>query len=286
MEVASLAETFTQDLVASVANELPSARGQFAYSNAAGGLNLWLLNQAATGPQSPLLLSPNPGVVNLRAKGGVSLTGATSAVTGALGAGDRRVETTATTSFKDLRIMPTSFIQGPNFERSVVLIDDFSASVTCKSTALAATSVASATWQATVYYWVENDPNDGQQRGHYESVAASSSAGTDPLAAIKAANPMVYEDPTSNDPAGSPNDIYLFPVGHDHGGVVHDHPGYLVDWSSLPVTAAQMDSSGRTTSADINGAIRIDTAPTNPDVEGSGVNVSVAKLTCEAVDNR
>jgi type II secretory pathway pseudopilin PulG len=289
IDVAYLGETVTQNVLAAVANELPIAAGNLSYSTGGGGLNAWVLNQAATGPTSQLLMSPNPGVVNLRAKNGVVLSGGTSATTGALGALDRRVETTATASFKDLRIMPTSFILGPNFERSVVIVEDFSASVSCNSTANTATAAASATWQATLMYWVEDDPNDGVQQGHYATVTLTGVAGGDPLAAIKDQNPMVYEDPVDVSPAGSPLDLYLFPVSHTHTvdgePVTHDHAGYLESWSSLPTTSAT-DAEGRSTSADINGAIRIDTTPTNPSLPNSGLNVAIGKLGCRAVDNR
>jgi hypothetical protein len=47
-----------------------------------------------------------------------------------------------------------------------------------------------------------------------------------------------------------------------------------------------VDATGRVTDASIDGAIRIDTAATDPDNAESTLSVQVGKLSCEAADQR
>jgi hypothetical protein len=75
-------------------------------------------------------------------------------------------------------------------------------------------------------------------------------------------------------------DIYLF------NQPSASKKGYLEDLTSNKNPTTSVSADGRTVSASIDGAIRIDTNQlhaTNPD---TAYNVSVGKLGCEAVDNR
>jgi len=158
----------------------------------------------------------------------------------------------------------------------VIVIDDFSASLSCKATAVAGTSEATGSWSATLRYWADSDPGDGIAEGEYVTVSLSGAVGSiasDPLADLKAtSNPLVF------DHADPDRDVYLF----DDGTVA----GYVSDWSSRPEIQAAVDAAGRTSTVDLDGAIEMITSPVNPAVSQSAVRASIGAMSCEAVDKR
>jgi hypothetical protein len=91
-------------------------------------------------------------------------------------------------------------------------------------------------------------------------------------------NPLVY------DGAAVAQDIYLFE------DTTSGKSGYLNGWSSLynvTTTGFQKDvANGKTASADIGGALRIDTAPTDRTKATSSLQLSLGSLNCAAVDRR
>jgi hypothetical protein len=91
-------------------------------------------------------------------------------------------------------------------------------------------------------------------------------------------NPLVY------DGASDAQDIYLFE------DTMSSKSGYLNGWSSLynvTTTGFQKDvANGKTASADIGGALRIDTAPTDSALATSALQLSLGSLNCSAVDRR
>ncbi len=283
LEVAGIDDTLTSDLEVKVANQLPLAKGRFSYQDGAGLLDLWVMNQADTSNTAALRLDPSQKVFSIRpnAGDGTTLKGDTRAETTAVGAPDRKVETTAKTSFKDSRLLPTAgVIADTKFGGAVVAVESFSAETTCTATKEATTSAFTSNWSGVLWHWEDTNPSDGLPGGEYKRVdlGGSPSGTTDPLAATKTRNPLVYDDPDAN------KDVYLFRQVDATGAVVRN--GYLVDWKSKAVTGGGKSGDGSLVTAGIDTAIRIDTAPTNPALPESGLNVSIGKLSCEALDQR
>jgi hypothetical protein len=205
------------------------------------------------------------------------MTGSTAALATDIAGADRKVETSSGVSLSDVRMLPTTFIGG-DAEGAVVVIDDFDASVTCKSTGDPVSAGASAAWSATIRYWQDTtNTNPGVLNGAYVTETLSGADGVDRLAEIRADNPLVHDGLT---PA---EDVYLF-----DDPVVSGKVGYLSDWGSLfdiSSTGATEDALGETTTAAVDGALSINSAPTGTTAE-SGLKVNLGKLSCEAVDAR
>jgi len=293
--VAGIESTSTTGLKSSVSQALPTATGSFSYSTStvpAGTERLlWATGQLGPLNGVQLRLDDSQGLTSFRARGGSSLTlnGGTSATTTPVGSG-RKVETIASAAFGRLRLLPTSFIDSPVTdalgatlnEKAVIVIDDFQASTTCRSTAsTSGTAVATSEWSAKLRYWKDSNGLDNLSAGEYSSpIALSSTNASDPLGGLGTANnPLVYDGLTILD------DVYLF----DDPAHVPERRGYLRTWSSSFASSGQtssVDAFGRVTQAAINGAIRIGTAPTYPGREDSVLSVEAGKLNCASEDQR
>ncbi|MGH2786879.1 MAG: type IV pilus modification PilV family protein [Actinomycetota bacterium] len=281
--VAGIDGTLTKDLKVSVSQELPTAEGTFAFDAPTGTERLlWASAQAENVILALFGMDSNEGMVSFEPRAGKTLSGASQAVTESVQSFTRRVETSASAEFGRLRLFKTDFIDGSitdsfgvtTFPESVVVIDDFDASVSCKSTAsVSGPNAASADrgWSATLYYW-EDDQNDGIVQGSYESVSLSSSNNPDPLASVRSANPLVFDGLI---PA---EDVYLFEKAKKDG--------YLKNWSSLEPGTASVDPDGRVTQAAIDAAVSINTATMHSLYENSSLSIQIGKLTCEASDQR
>lgn len=319
--IASLGDATVSNLRAQQSGSLPIARGQYLFTS---GLSAFMTatNQADTS-DAGLRLAPGVEMVRVTptATGG-TVYGATEGLTTAVGAG-RKVQTTATvrgaatvgSGAGTISILPVRFTTPAN--GPVVEVSNFTADVSCPSTGVAATSVPSATWSATLRYWQETNQFDNVSAGSYVAVENAPGAGlsgspgtgtprVDPLAALVSNPPMVHEfvdplDPEASSPFGSEKDVYLFPVRHTHPAedgdgdgegdnepvdVVHNHAGYLSSWSSLPETVTSASPDGRSTSARIEGAIRMTTTPTSPANGVTAMNISIGSLSCQALDRR
>jgi prepilin-type N-terminal cleavage/methylation domain-containing protein len=266
----------TGTAIAQVLNELPTARGRFDFTSGTGQPRFWVNNPVGLRGVAELHLDPASAMLDVQRSGPVQLSGETAAVTTALSpTASRKVESTATARFAQLNLLPTSYILDLTSNKSVVSVEDFTASLTCRATANATPSLATGSWSATLKYW--RDPsNDGIPAGAYVHVPISgstTSTATDPLAAIKAAaNPLVF-DALDND-----DDVYLFDTPTERG--------YLQDWWSRPQLTSTNDASGRDTSVNLDGALQIITAPVNPDDDASSISASVGGMSCKAVDKR
>jgi prepilin-type N-terminal cleavage/methylation domain-containing protein len=268
-------------LGARVLNELPTAAGKFRYSGAAGQPSMWVDNQASRGPTSALKLDDTAQMVVLEPDGSTRLSGQTSAEATAVSPStSRKVEGVASVEFGKLQVLPTTFITHP--DDSVVTVSNFTASLSCKSTANATPASVVGTWQATLRYW--SDPaNDGLTNSTvpgavpaYVDVPLSGSltGGSDPLASLKtdAQNPLVYDDPVDA------NDVYLMDT--------LTRNGYLTSLSTRPLITSSKSATGRSTSATLSSAISIGTVPTSPGNDATVINVSIGTLSCDAVDRR
>ncbi|MGH2556314.1 MAG: type IV pilus modification PilV family protein, partial [Actinomycetota bacterium] len=267
-------------LKASVADELPTAIGGFTYKKAPGQEDLWVDSQADLSGSNPLRLDPSGHIVALRPRiTGLEqgLGGSSSVITTPLGTYDRGVNAKATLTVNELRLLPTNFITSPS--RSVFVIDTFSATVDCKSTGSAASAVPTATWTADIRYKVDPTNNGIIDATSYGTRTLSGSSASDFLAELKSSiNPLVYDGAAASD------DIYLFE------DPATNKKGYLSNATSLfdaGTSGISEGPLGQTTAAEIGGAIRIDTAATNPSKPGtSRVSVAVGSLSCQAVDKR
>jgi hypothetical protein len=311
--VASFAESATTTpLKATVSAELPAAAGGFAFTNPSSIFDLWVNNQAEVGGAQRLNHSqltpavvPAKPLLNVERLSGVTINGATSASVGALGTAGRGARTTASGGFGQFNLLPVDFIAGDNpHRRAVIQISGFASAVDCNSTANTATATATATYSATLRFWAENDwvagdparqRGDGTTAGGYRTITLSGANLSDPLAVFNATSPndpLVWEDNVAaNDTGnGSPRDIYLFPITHQHSVLeTHNHPGYLAKdtgWSSLfdLSGAGSVANGGRVTEARLGGAIRLNTTPLG--IPESALNISVGNLNCSASDLR
>jgi len=276
VNVAGVETTRTQNVDVGVTNELPSANGQFQLGNSGSATDdLWVAPQVDTDRALLLKLNTLRPMFIMHHGGANVMSGSTGALATDIAASDRKVETTANVSLDAVRLLPTTFISSSETERAVVVIDSFDASVSCKSTTDSLSAGATATWSATLRYW-KDSTNDGVLNGSYVALNLSGADGVDKLAEIRALNPLVHDGLVPTD------DVYLF------DDPVNGKVGYLTDWGSLfsaSSTGVTEDATGEVTTAAIDGALSINSAPTGTTAD-SGLKVNFGKLSCEAVDSR
>lgn len=276
------------------ATQPPSAQGGLTFLSG-DAVDFWLDRpEAARGSGSRWELALNSPLLSLVTADGLdtnttieTLSGYTRALTTNLPAGG--VNTTAHVEFEEMRLFPTTFAP-----EGVVRIDEFTADVACNASAASGTKAATATYSAVVRYWQESGTdatgaprnNNGVADGDYSAPQTITGTGTDLLAQIASANPLVYEQPEvlapEQRPALQPGDIYLFQT--------QDRIGYLSTWSTLRNPAGALRNNGRIASARLDGAVSINTAPV-PVPAGSvftqlPINISLGAMSCEAVDLR
>jgi prepilin-type N-terminal cleavage/methylation domain-containing protein len=315
--IAALANSTTDNQTVSASGEVPNASGSGTVigGSTEGVLEFWVNNQAEIGTSTSLQLAvdPNSPLFSVR-RGAGSVAFSSKAQTTSLLSGDRKVLTEASASVGRMRLFPTHYVTSGS-SKAVVLISDFTASVSCKSTATS-TSSATASYGGTLQYWAESAwlanrtlfaGDAALTGGQYSAgINLSDDAGravmnnlkpdvdtdgqTENGTQVAGTNPMLWESPLDANSYGSPLDIYLFPQEHEHlvGGnlIHHEHPGYISFWEATRSLPASVSTDFRTTSASIPPAIRINTVPTDPDVEGTALNIEVGRLTCESVDRR
>jgi prepilin-type N-terminal cleavage/methylation domain-containing protein len=264
--VAWLDDSNTSTLKATVANELPSSSG-FARTPSNVSVAAWVTNQADATSDSLLQVEGGEPMIEI-GRTSRTMQAETYATTTAADAASRVVETIADAKLGDVRITPVKFINGS--DDHVIRISDFAARATCRSTASAATASATGTWTATLRYWV--DPtNDGSYNGAYVTESLTAATAGSRLESIQASNPLVNDAPLAAD------DVYLFQTS--------TRQGYLTDWGATAPTVSK-SADGRVTNVNLDGAIRLDTSPTNQAIADSVMSVSIGKMSCEAVDNR
>ena len=310
--------SYTQT-ASSVTSDLPSAAGQGEVS-ASGALALvWADNQAETGDASRLKLADTGMVAWARPNPVDSTTGievATNATASPLAS--QQLLSTASVEVGSFLMLPTNYITDPTAAGAVVEVRGLEASVNCL--AKPASGGADGAWGATLRYWQDAADEDGLDTdgdgadldtGSYVEVALGDAAGADRLEEIQANPPLVYEDPTNTDPAGSPSDVYLFappPSQHLHDvdddnnpatpavdddadpttpdpQTQHVHASYLADWVAL-ADAEVDEGEPQVVSAAVDGALRITTGRTNPALLETVMNVSLGAVSCRSLDAR
>lgn len=272
LQVGFINDTSTDDVDVKASGGLPLADGGYAFGDGTGQNDAWIDNQADTSIDALLHLHPTDPVAFVRP----GTSGNTSSYATAIDS-NRRVKSSATVTMDDLRLMPVTFILDQLAgEHSVLIIDSFTASVTCDSTASTTTAVATGTWEAKIRYW-KDDGNDLLQTGSYQSFTLTGTidgvTNVGILDGLKGLNnPLVYDDPIDA------LDVYLFQ------DTLHPN-GYLKSMTvKAPSRAIELD--GRSTSAFVDGAVSIRTTPLDPTLAESAVDVSLGKLSCEALDRR
>lgn len=269
----SVNETATPATGVSVPNQLPSSSGNFAFTSGNGPDHFWVNNQKESGGVGSLLqFEDNTKIFSVHRLADKRLTGRSSAVATAVApTSSRKVETTAHAEAKRMVLLPTSFASG-----GVVVIDDFIADVGCKSTGTLGSATVSGTWQATLRYWRDTTNNGLAFGGYSLPIPLSGSLGstaTDPLAEIsKSNNPLVYDSVVSS------GDIYLF------DDPAAGREGYLDSWSSRPEIFNSKTATK--SSVNIDFAMQIVTAQTNPTNEQTKLALTIGKLSCSAEDLR
>lgn len=316
--VAWFAATHTKDITAATANDIPTATGRALFNpvttTAFDVLVDPQLNADATN-KNPLNLLPNTvltssGVINhpafsVRPDTAVanndacmppanttsnvcrSMFASTSAVTGPLSGGAaRRVETEARVGLPQVRIFPVSFIPGSlGASKAVFEVTDFVARVNCKATGNGTTVASTAEWSAKIRYWKEKASNDGKTDGEYVSETWTHADAGSKLATLKNNNFMVYEHPESTAIKSSqPEDVHMFPIT----GLLstENRRGYFTDITGGAPTVTRDTQAGRTATAKLAGALTFSTAPADPDVPQSAMNVVLGSLSCTAADRR
>ncbi|HEV2754563.1 MAG TPA: prepilin-type N-terminal cleavage/methylation domain-containing protein [Actinomycetota bacterium] len=265
------ATTMETGAATEVVNELPWAAGNLRYTSTGNQPTLWVNNQASVGNSTELLLSPlsNEGMVTIQRSGSTRMRADTSARAYSLTtSGGGYIESKANASFAEMRLFPTTFITAT--ERSVVVIKNFTSSVTCKAVATSGTPVATGTWSAELRYW-EDPPGLEGPRYTVRNISGSTTAGAAALTFDY--NPLVYDNPL-----GDAYDLYLF--RDDALG----RKGYFLEMTSTPLMAST--NTGGATSVSVDHALELITAPTKPGVNETALNVTIGNLSCGAVDNR
>jgi prepilin-type N-terminal cleavage/methylation domain-containing protein len=254
-----------------VTGELPKAVTNFNYP--ASTELFWVNNQVDVGRNTLLHLHATEHPFSIQRLSSNRMSGNTYAEATAVSpVASRKVHATAHTQFGKGIVLPTTFASG---DRGVVVISNFVADVECRSTGSLAGAIANGSWSATLSYWKDLNPADGAANGDFVDVPISGSTtgtGADPLAAIKAQNPLVYDSLTAS------GDIYLF--DDPAAGKV----GYLDTWSSNPTMTSAKTSQDASVSMPY--AINIATAKTNQANPESKLVINIGKLSCQTADRR
>lgn len=256
----------------SVPNQLPSAAGNFSFTAGNGPDHFWVNNQKESGGLGSLLqFDDNTKIFSIHRVADKRLKGNSSAIATAIApTSTRKVETIAHAEAARMVLLPTSFAS-----QGVVVIDDFSADVGCKSTGNVTTSTVSGQWTATLRYWIASGGalGGGQYSSPITLTGSLGSTAADPLLSInRTNNPLVYDALLSS------GDIYLF------DDPAAGRKGYLDSWSSKPEIFNSKTATKST--VNIEYALQIVTAQTNPANEQTKLALTIGKLSCNAEDLR
>lgn len=270
-----------------VANELPSAQGYFQTYGTTSGVMEGYFTNSQIDYTAMHLDSTQPLDYFIRITGGplTQLGSYTTATTYPLTSSSRAVETIARAGFAGLegpRIVASSKAKWNMF-----LMYGLDMQTNCKATADPSTASATATWTTTFSYYY--DPTNDGRAPNSPSVGTLTlaSSGNDifngtavanALDALQAVNPLEF------DGGSTATDLYMFEERDANGNVTKK--GFLSDALELKQPPTSVSADGRTATASIDGAIRLDYASLNPAIPETQTNVAIGKLSCEAVDNR
>ncbi|HEY7873833.1 MAG TPA: prepilin-type N-terminal cleavage/methylation domain-containing protein [Actinomycetota bacterium] len=269
-----------------IANELPQAEGEFkTYGTTSGIQETQITNSQID--YTTLDLDPTQPLFFMTKYTGTNPMGLgahTKANTFALNSASRAVQTQSLAGFS-----AGTWLRTNNGNRSwnSFFFNNFVANVNCKATGNSATASATATWSVDLSGYYDPSNNGSTPNGGTLWTAKLNSSGNDifngasvpdALASLKALNPLEIDVSTNT------NDIYLFEK-RDASGVI-TQKGYFSDMTALKNPPTSVSEDGRTVTASIDGALRIDTASLNAAIPETQTSFSFIKTSCEAVDNR
>lgn len=284
---------------ADVGAETPVAEASFQVPTSTNAADVWMNNSqrdfSSTGPMHmdasmPIFFTIRGGTAPQTPNGYVR------ANTGALNTTSRRVQTTAYANLPSFYLY--RIYAGKNGADSYYPLgfSGFTAKVDCNSTGNPATASATATWSLylTLSYDTSNSTSGGTVRGAIRTLTLRSSGSDDvdgvPVdgpAWLKAQNPLIWDG--NSVCCTSTSDIYLFETRDPSTGALTKR-GYLTDFTTLKNPPTTVSADGRTTTASIDGAIRIETASLrqgmDPDIPDTSMSLSLGNLSCNSVDNR
>jgi Tfp pilus assembly protein PilV len=274
----------------------PSARGRLSYTGISGldgASALFVNNQieraAVQGQATQLQLDRTKNVMAVERQLSSAINGCTAAsgVSGPTAAGS----TSPTCSFSNsanavgarvgarlgkLLLFPVTFIPATNPDTSVLVLENFTMSVTCGSTSAPGSATVLGSWTATLKVWRDLTADD-LLNGGYESFTIGGQIGT-PATTTQfgnIGNPLVY------DPVGTANDVYLLQGG--------GRKGYLSEGglTAPALLASSFNPATRTAQVNANSpAIQIVTVPTDPAKPETSLTVDVGSMSCATVDKR
>ncbi|MGH2806711.1 MAG: type IV pilus modification PilV family protein [Actinomycetota bacterium] len=263
----------------------PRAEGEGHSAQGSSGADLAVFNRRA---HNDFGLQTDEATVEVVKKpSGVQfIASESSAVTNALGSG---VDAEASTEFGEMRLFPTTFVTDNTHDGAVVAITDFTATIDCAARTNGTAVTPTVSYSAILHYWfdpIEDDLTTTSTGGpgnigvQYISVPLSLSGGTDPLVGVKTSNPLVY------DRNSDVRDIYLFPRTSAPA-----REGYLSNWSSLTTATTSVADAGRSVTANLDGAIDIETGGIEKDIANTvdpntALGISIGALSCSAEDRR
>jgi hypothetical protein len=277
-----------RNLKVDIAGELPQAEGAFqTYGSTSGLIEGYFTNSLTDFSGMRLDNSTSLGMAYFQRIGTAypgRLGNLTKANSYGLTAPNRAVETQASVGFGSLHLF--RFKSGSK-TWTPLLFNSSTGSVNCKSTANPATASATATWSLNWQVNYDNNPNSAVPNTPTPVTGRINSTGSDlyngapvadSIASLKALNPLIYDDSVAA------NDIYLFEKRNADGSLAQK--GYIADMIALRNPPTSVSADGRTTSASIDGALRIDSTALNPTIPETQTSISVFKASCEATDNR
>jgi prepilin-type N-terminal cleavage/methylation domain-containing protein len=276
------AHTATTPHRALIAGGNPVAGGNFAFLNGPNP-HFWIDNNREDTNAFDFQAGGNIRLFSVNPRGTNNITGSTSAVTNTIGSG---VTSTATTAANDIRLFPTQTIRNRNntYNGAVVVIENFTATVTCEATTNGVATTPTAGYSATLRYWfdpTENDVSDGS----YQTVNLSLGGGADPLQTIRtAAMATSGQGSLVIDSNNDTRDVYLFPR-------FNNREYYLENWSSVRSVSPVVASQGRQVSVSLEPAITLETTDiqrgtSGGQVTGTSFGISIGSLRCSAEDRR
>lgn len=279
-----------------VGSETPTAEGAFEVPTSASAADVWM-NNSQRDPSSEGPMHMDVGYpIFYTVRWGVTPptpNGYTKANTGALGSPDRRVQTKSYVNLPGFYFYRLYAGRNGREAYNPLLFYNFFATADCKSTANPSTAYATASWSVDLAMQYDNSNNGATTSdGDYAVTlrpgpdTLNGATVTDAIAQLKAANPLLYDG--SSVCCSSTSDIYLFETRDASGNLTKR--GYFTDWSQLDNPIATESADGRTTTATVQGALRVETASLrqtmNPDVPDTAMTFSFGNISCSAVDNR
>lgn len=265
---------------ATVTGGTPVAQGNFSFVNGPNP-HFWLDNNRDDTNAFDFQPGANIRLFSVNPRGSSdNITGSTSVVTGAIGSG---VRATATTTLNEIRLFPTNAIRriDSTYGGAVVVIDPFTATVDCRATTNGTAVTPTATYSATLRYWLDPLENDVEQ-GSYVTVTLGTSNPTESLASRINDNLLVIDSSNDN------KDVYLFPTDEDDGG---SQAHFLETWSNVTTITPVVADQGRQVSVTIEPAITLETTDIQKGTAGgqladTSFGISLGALACSAEDRR